>query len=73
MVSGEGPKLSLYKRIEMSGGSYGAMAYQNNITEFLNSFFHSNDDQRDVMALLAMKGHGVRAKKALLVPMAMKI
>eukprot|EP00111_Clytia_hemisphaerica_P003707 TCONS_00010636-protein len=54
----EGQKFSLYKRMEMSGSSYGAMAYQSNVTEFLNSFFHSNDDQRDVMAMLAMEGHG---------------
>ena len=60
MVSEEGPKMSLYKRMEMAGSSYGAMAYQDNVTEFLNSFFHSNDDQRDVMAMMAMEGHGVR-------------
>ena len=61
MVSEKGPKMSLYKRMEMAGSSYGAMAYQDNVTEFLNSFFRSNDDQRDVMAMMAMDGHGVRS------------
>ena len=66
MVSEGAPKLSLYKRMEMSGSSYGAMAYQENVTTFLDSFYHSNDDQRDVMSMLSMKGHGVSFKIELL-------
>jgi len=65
MVSDGGAKLSLYKRMEMKGSSYGAMAYEQNVTTFLNSFFQSNDDQRNVMAMLAMKGHGVTKQKTI--------
>ena len=56
----KGKELTLYKRVAMTGSSYGAMAYKKNTTEFFYSFFKNNDDQRNAMAMLAMEGHSVR-------------
>lgn len=59
IVSEDGGQLTLYKRVQMSGSSYGAMTYDKNVTEFFKSFFQSNDDQRETMAMLTMTGHEV--------------
>lgn len=51
--------ISLYHRVKISGCSYGIMSYNTTKTKLFRSFFESNDDQRDVMASIAMAEHKV--------------
>ena len=54
------PPLQLYNRVPVSGSSYGMVSYEKNFTRMFKSFYSSNDDQRDIMAMMGMGDHMVR-------------
>ena len=53
-------EFQLYQRRQVEGCSYGMISYNTNFTTMLMSFYESNDDQRDIMAMMGLGEHAVR-------------
>ena len=51
--------LQLYERVLVSGSAYGMVSYDEDFTKLFKSFFQSNDDQKDSMAMMGMGEHMV--------------